>query len=229
MGLTAATYLGGNTVPILDALVRSMRADGIEIDVDMSSGGSSADARTNAADIDLVWMCGSLAMVLIDEGALNHDVTAAPVFAGQREPVYHSVIIAHRDGPDSIEDARAGSLGVNEPESWSGHHGLRRHLGDHWFAAEVATGSHRGSIESVAARRCDVAGIDVTVWEHVSAAEPGAVKDLRVIDRTPDWPAPPFLVSSPAGHLTDALRAAVPAGLDRIVRTDAARYRELRP
>lgn len=229
MGLTAATYLGDNTVPILDALVRSMRAEGVDIEIDPDAGRTSADARANAADVDLAWMCGSLAMVLTDEGVLTNDVTAAPVFAGRREPVYHSVIVAHRDGPDSIEAACAGSLGVNERESWSGHHGLRRHLGDRWFAAEVATGSHRGSIESVAARRCDVAGIDVTIWEHVAVTEPSAVADLRVIDRTPDWPAPPFLVSSAAGHLSDTLLAAEPAGLDRIVRTDAERYRELRP
>lgn len=229
MGLTAATYLGDNTVPILDALVRSLRAEGVDIDLDPGAGRTSVDARAHAADVDLAWMCGSLAMVLLREGILDHDVAAAPVFAGRRGPVYHSVIIARRDGVGSVEAASAGSIGINEPESWSGHHGLRRDLGDAWFATGVATGSHRGSIDAVAARHCDVAGIDVTVWDHVAATDPGAVADLRVIGRTSDWPAPPFLVLPRAGELRDALVAARPAGLDRIVAADASRYVELLP
>lgn len=229
MGLTAATYLGENTVPILDALVPELAASGIAITVDPAAGRDSADARARAADVDLVWMCGSLAMVLLDGGDLPHEVVAAPVFTGEVSPVYRSVFVARSDGPATIDDALGTTIGVNEPESWSGHHGLRRHLGDRWFADELATGSHRDSIAAVAAGYCAVAGIDVTIWRHACASEPDAVADLRVIDQTNDWPAPPFLVRRRAEGLASAILASTVNGLDRIVPASADSYRSLLP
>lgn len=229
MGLTAATYLGDNTVPILDALVATLGDAGIDIAVDPTAGRDSADARAHAADVDLVWMCGSLAMVLLDDATLPHDIVAAPVFAGEQTAVYRSVFVARTDGPATIDEALGSTIGVNEPESWSGHHGLRRHLGDRWFADELATGSHRGSIAAVAAGDCAVAGIDVTIWRHVCATEPEAVADLRVIDQTSDWPAPPFLVRRGAESLASAIIEATVDGLHRIVPASAESYRRLLP
>ncbi len=232
MGLTAATYLGDNTVPILDGLVAALRSAGIDIAVDESAGRDSLDGRAHAADVDLVWMCGSLSMVLLDEGVLDHGIVAAPVFSGEQGAVYRSAIIARTDGPGTIDEALGGSIGVNEPESWSGHHGLRRHLGDRWFPDEVPPGSHRGSIDAVAAGACDAAGIDVTVWRHVVATEPAAVADLQVIDLTDDWPAPPlmFRLGSGLGSVAiTALLEAKVAGLERVVPAMAASYEELRP
>lgn len=92
------------------------------------------------------------------------------------------------------------------------------------------TGSHRASLGALVDRACDVASVDVTVWKHTLLERPEAVSELRVIDRTADWPAPPFSLSTRLetgthNRLREALHSlgpadiasldgVVPAGLD---------------
>ena len=218
--LKAATYLGENTVPILRGLIEHLSGIArIEAVVDPGAPGTSAEAGAHAAGMDVVWMCGYLTMSLLSAGKISHDIVAAPVFPGHGEPVYHSVIVA----PQSLADALATRLATNEPESWSGHHGLRAHVTaafpGEWFADEQYTGSHRRSIEAVAERTCDVAAIDVTVWNYLAGTNPAAVADLRVIDRTIDWPAPPISLRS---GLDPGLRAKIEPVLHTVKPGDIA-------
>lgn len=199
--LRAATYLGDNTLPIMGDLVRYLSgATGIEVVVDCAAGRSTAAARHEAPNMDLVWMCGYVTTSLISAGPTSHVIVAAPIFAGYGEPDYHSVIVTKADGPASLREALHTRLAVNEVDSWSGFLGLRSHVERSfpgaWFADQSVTGSHRASIQALADRACDVAAIDVTVWEHVVATEPEAAADLRIIDRTVDWPAPPFSLTA---------------------------------
>ena len=235
--LTAATYLGDNTAPILRDLIAYLSAvTGIEIAIDPTAPRTSSDAGVHAADVDLIWMCGCLTMSLLSTATIPHDIVAAPVFAGHGKPVYHSVIIAHADGPPSLAASLGTRLAVNEPGSWSGHHGLKAHVAGafpgEWFTDDQTTGAHRASIAAVVNRTCDVAAIDVTVWNHIAATEPTAVADLRIIDRTIDWPAPPISLDSnldpdQRAAIESALRAIGPgviASLDGIVATDSRPY-----
>lgn len=229
MVLTAATYLGANTVPVFDDLVEQLRSAGLAFGA-TDWGRSSIEARRHAAEVDLVWMCGALAASMLDAGELDHDIVGAPVFPGESAAVYRSVFVVRDDGPGSLDDALAGSIGINEPQSWSGNHGLRRHLaGRGWFAAEVSTGGHRASIDAVHDGRCDIAGIDSSIWDALVAAEADAVVGLRVVATSSDWPAPPFLIGrgAPAG-LTGALVEARPRGLVRIDPATTADYDGMR-
>ena len=235
--LTAATYLGDNTIPILADLIDHMSGvTGIEMVVDDTALRTSVDAGHHSGGVDVVWMCGHLTMRLLSAGVIHHEIAAAPVFADRREPVYHSVIVTHAAGPPSLGASLRNRLAVNEPESWSGYQGLKSHVEANfpgeWFADQRTTGSHRASIEALAERSCDVASIDVTVWNHLLATEPAAVAGLRIIDRTADWPVPPISLhpNLDAGQRADvkaALCAVGPgdiASLDRIVPTDARPY-----
>ncbi len=238
--LRAATYLGDNTLAIMRDLVGYLsRATGIEVVVDRTAGRSSAEARHRAPDLDLVWMCGYLTASLISTGGMSREIVAAPIFGGHEGPVYHSVIVTRPNGPSSLHAALETNLAVNELESWSGFLGLRAHVDrsfrDAWFMSETITGSHRASIQAVADRACDVAAIDITIWEHLLATEPGAAANLRVIDRTVDWPAPPFSLGShldPAVRetLTTALLAIGPSDIPFLVgiaSADADLYRDM--
>ena len=82
-----------------------------------------------------------------------------------------------------------------------------------------------------------MAAIDVTIWDHVVATEPEAAADLRIIDRTVDWPAPPFSLGD---HLElecrDIVEAALVAigpsdirSLDGIAPADSDLYQEVMP
>lgn len=233
--LRAATYLGDNTLPIMRDLVAYLsEATGVEVVVDQAAGKTTVEALRHAPTLDLVWMCGHPTVSLISAGRMSHAIVAAPVFAGHGGPFYHAVIVTHEAGPPSLGAALETRLAVNEFESWSGFLGLKAHVErsfpGRWFADQTATGSHRASLAELVDRTCDVASVDVTVWEHALAERPEDVTGLRVIDRTVDWPAPPFSLSSTLetatrDSLTRALHAlgpahitsldgAVPAGLD---------------
>ena len=199
--LKAATYLGDNTLPIIGDLVAYLsEVTGIEVVVGHTAGMSSAEARHHAPNQDIAWMCGCLAASLIASGRMSHKIVAAPIFAGSASPVYHSVVVTRADGPPSLHAALYSTLAINEFESWSGYIGLKAHIEDtfpgRWFADQRVTGSHRASISAVADRTCDVASIDMTVWEHMASTEPETLADLRIVDRTPDSPTPPFSLGS---------------------------------
>ena len=110
------------------------------------------------------------------------------------------MIVTHESGPQSLGAALETRLAVNEVESWSGFLGLKAHVErsfpGRWFADQTVTGSHRASLGALVDRTCDVASVDVTVWEHALAERPEELAELRVIDRTVDWPAPPFSLGS---------------------------------
>ena len=240
--LRAATYLGDNTLPIMRDLVAYLsEATGIEVVVDHAAGRTTTEALSHAPTLDLVWMCGYPTVSLIMAGRMCHEIVAAPVFSGHGGSVYHSVIVTHTSGPQSLAAALETRLAVNEVESWSGFRGLQAHVvrsfPGRWFTDQTVTGSHRASLAALVDRTCDVASVDVTVWEHALAENPEEVADLRVIDRTVDWPAPPFSLSSKLetgarNILTEALHAIGPVGvpsLDGVVPAGLDLYQDLMP
>ncbi|MEM9653951.1 MAG: PhnD/SsuA/transferrin family substrate-binding protein [Actinomycetota bacterium] len=214
--LTAATFLGDNTVEPMRRLVNDLSHRGLDVELQHLGDRSTPNALAKAADVDLLWMCGGLVVEQQAAGALAHDVVAAPVFTDQPGPVYHSVIVARHDGPKTTAEALGGPVAINEPQSWSGHRALRRHLSPIWFATEMISGSHRESLAAVAEGRALCAGIDHSIW--TATPEPSLV----VIDRTTDWPAPPVLIrrglpAATVETITAALIEFTDDGVDRTV------------
>ena len=102
------------------------------------------------------------------------------------------MIVAADPAIESLDDAAGRTLAINEPESWSGHLALVRHLTStgrdlSMFGSTIRTGSHQASVAAVANGDADLASIDHTVWEYLDP-----LGSIRVVDRTRDWPAPPF-------------------------------------
>ncbi len=240
--LRAATYLGDNTLPIMRDLVAYLsETTSVDVVVDETAGRTTVEALRQAPTLDLVWMCGYPTVSLISAGRTSHEIVAAPVFAGHGGPVYHSVIVTRTDGPPSLGAALDTRLAVNELESWSGFLGLKDHVErsfpGRWFADQTVTGSHRASLEALADRACNVASVDVTIWDHALVETPEATAELRVIDRTVDWPAPPFSLSSmletgTRNSLREALHGLGPAdiaSLDGVVPAGLGPYQDVMP
>lgn len=225
--VAASCYLGDNAVEILDRLVSHIRGvSGTELEFDRTAL-SSPEAANETRTAGLVWACGLLTVEMIRADTLDAEIVAAPVFLGQNEPVYHSVIVARPgSGYGRLGDAVGGRLAVNEQESWSGHHGLVDHLGRiglaiDSFAGPVHTGSHLNSVRAVIDNDADVAAIDHTIWEYLVAR--GEADDLVVVERTRDWPAPPFSLGRSLGpesrnKLRDALLSVGPGDVDGLAR-----------
>lgn len=213
--LRLATYLGQNTADALTDLAAHPGALGpielIPVPDDTTRAALAADDA-----VDVWWMCGLLTTVLLDSKRLDGTVVAAPVFAGQREPAYHSVLVVRADDPAASLDALGGRrLVINETASWSGYHALRVHLDRRGFDGRsfievYPSGSHAASIDAVRHGDGDVAAIDHTIWEYAQRNDPSLARDLRVIDVTDDWPAPPLTV---AAHVPEADRRRIVAGL----------------
>jgi len=223
----AACYLGENAVEVLDRLASHVRGvSDVALEFDRTAR-DSAEAAAETREAGLVWACGLLSVEMIRAGTLDTEIVAAPVFVGQDGPLYHSVIVARpASGYRRLVDAVGGRLGINEPESWSGHHGLVDHLGRlgltiDAFAGPVPTGSHVNSVRAVIENDADVAAIDYTIWQHLVTK--GETDDLVVLERTRDWPAPPFslgrsLDAEVRDKLLKALFSVEPADVDGLVR-----------
>jgi ABC-type phosphate/phosphonate transport system substrate-binding protein len=237
--LRLLAYLGAGADVIAGAIAESLTVRlGMEVTTDPTEPWPARRAAIDRGEADLLWMCGLATAEAVDAGRLASDIVAAPVFAGHAGPTYHAVIVARRGGrPATIADLAGTRLAINERTSWSGYHALRAHLAAHGqtrspFAAIVETGGHAASLEAVLAGVTDVAAIDDTVFGPFAARDARA-RDLAVIDRTVDWPAPPFSV---ARRLPPEVRSAVtatlptvrPPGLEAIVPADDGHYDPIR-
>jgi len=173
---------------------------------------------------------------MIDAG-VGLDVVAAPVFPGQGQAVYRSVILGHPDRAyKALADALSGRLAVNEYGSWSGWHAYvdhLRHAGldatDH--AVTVLTGSHRNSAHALLDGVVDVAAIDSALWSFL-VAENSGLGYLKVLGTTRDWPAPPLSIRAGlddgiAEALRDALLAASDSSTPTLRPATAAEYENM--
>jgi ABC-type phosphate/phosphonate transport system substrate-binding protein len=122
--LHLVTYLGDNTVAITEGLARHLSAAGFESVVHPAATWQARHEAILTGAPDIYWMCGLLTVELIDSGALTAEIVAAPLFDGQRGPLYHSVIVSTAPTP-SIDGLAGRRLVINETGSWSGNHALR--------------------------------------------------------------------------------------------------------
>ena len=237
--LRFALGLADNTRPAAEALAAAIetrlgRPVRSVVWQDIVADGSAGDGPL------VTWACGLETVRRLDAGELAADIVAAPVFEGAAAADYGSVLLGRRGASRGLHALIADGdavLAINERASWSGHHALRVHLldaglGVQPFRAVVETGSHVASLRALLAGEADVAAIDETVWQHAAARDPG-VRELRVLDRTQRWPAPPFAVSrvldpDERAAIRDVLVTARPAGLARIEPADDAAYDPIR-
>lgn len=216
--LTATSLLAANVDVMLASLCEPAGGRGLGMTFDRSLSIGERRRAAMAGDISVVWSCGLLAAKSLESGELRGTVRLAPVFADRSRPVYQSLIVTRTDGPDCMRRAEGRVLAVNERESWSGHHALiellhRRSLSIDMFRRVVLSGSHVASIRAVLRGEADLAAIDDSLWCWMECD--GQTRGLRVIDRTPDWPAPPLvfaegLASQDAQRLETILRQLEP-------------------
>ena len=146
--------------------------------------------------------------------------------------VYYSVLVCRRaDAPppgaglESFRDARIASNGT---DSLSGYWSLGDHLGERTrtsdgplFGPASFTGSHRASVQAIAAGDADLAAIDVHSWRLALEYEPAAA-ELAVIDTTDPTPGVVCVTAWERSQRRGALNDAIGAATDRIVGGESA-------
>lgn len=204
--LRATTHLADGANEMFAGWIRTLAGQGFAI-----AGGPGDDTTLDA---DVVFACGLLTVERMREGQ-PLTVVGAPVFAGETEAVYRSVLVMHKDSAvEGLTSGAALRLAVNEYGSWSGWHGLKEHLRNSGVApdvlgAHVVTGGHVDSIEAVLGGEADLASIDSSVWNSRRCVDT-RLGDLRAFATTRHWPAPPISVRSDlpenvGAELTDAI------------------------
>jgi phosphonate transport system substrate-binding protein len=124
---------------------------------------------------------------------------AAPVIKG--ETTYRSYILVHRSSPAaSLSDLRGARFAAADDMSTSGWlypRTLIRGMGfdpETFFAEKVGTGGHDRSIEAVVSRFVDAAAVNSIVYDQMSVRNPEIVEQTRIIQKSPPYGMPPFVV-----------------------------------
>ncbi len=138
---------------------------------------------------------------------------------------YHSVVIVRDDHPaKTIGEIQQATAAVNTADSQSGHAALRHALIGHAgsITRVVSSGSHRRSVQFVAAGQADIASIDAVSWELARSHEPAAA-GCRVLTRTPPTPGLPLITARCNADLLPHLRLATAHGIDLLDPADRDR------
>lgn len=224
--LELSTYLGANLDPVAAWLADAVSTDlSIDLRFDATLSTEQRLQRIINGSVHVTWMCGLLSAQMIHSEAMAAGIVAAPVFVGETEPVYRSVVIVAADsGFLSLGDLAGARLVINQTGSWSGHHALRARLkqlglGESFFETVIESGSHKASVQEVLAGGADCAAIDHTIWSNLVEGSVGTGR-LRVIGLTDDWPSPPLAL---AHSLAEPLRGAIETSLVRVTAGQALR------
>lgn len=131
---------------------------------------------------------------------------------------YRSAIVVRVDSTaESLADLRGQRCVINEVDSNSGVNLLRAAIaplasGAPFFKTVIMSGSHRRSVQSVAAAEADVAAIDCVTLAHLKRLEPELTRQTRILSWTPFSPSLPFVTSRHTSAETlEALRASLAA------------------
>jgi ABC-type phosphate/phosphonate transport system substrate-binding protein len=132
--------------------------------------------------------------------------------------LYKSAIVVRAADPArSLAEMRETRCAVNEPDSNSGMNLLRAALaplagGARFFGSVTVTGSHRHSIEAIAAGAADVAAIDCVTFAQLRKIDPALTRQVRILSWTPPSPCLPFVTSRSTSERTfGCLRTALAA------------------
>lgn len=129
---------------------------------------------------------------------------------------YSSFVVVREDAPfEQLEDLRGHPCVINTPTSHSGMNVLRAmvapmHCNGAFFAEVKVSGAHESSLRMIARREVDVAAIDCVTHALLARHRPQELAGTRVLCRTQQVPAPPYVTGAATSPQTLAgLRAAL--------------------
>lgn len=179
-------------------LARAMRRAGVKGVPDSLDREHRCDVLWGRSDLLFSQTCGYPMMreyrtVLRPVGTPRYSV---PSCQGSK---YASVVLVRADSEyKTLAELRGTVCAVNSPGSQSGYNALRAMVAPlaengRFFSEVRMTGSHLGSIESVAAGEADVCAVDCVTHALLSRYHPSAVAGTRAMSCTPSCPGLPFV------------------------------------
>ncbi len=183
----------------------------------MRRGGCDLAALWRAPDLLLTQTCGYPLMTGFAD-AFTYVATPCYDLPGCAGGRYDSVVVVRTDDPvECLADLRGRRAAINGRDSQSGHNCLRRAIaplahGHPFFAEVIETGAHAASLAAVASGQADVATLDCVSHALWGREVPDRLVGTRVLCRTADAPALPYVTRADIDPETlAALRAALQA------------------
>jgi ABC-type phosphate/phosphonate transport system substrate-binding protein len=188
---------------IWSAIVRILRTRGVEGVHDVLDRTHHVHDLWRDPNLLLGQACG---YPLIADDSLDLQIIALPIYdipgSTSGDATHASVLVARaNDGRRSLVDYRDSRAAINDPQSNTGMNLFRATLApiaetSAFFARVVQTGSHRGSVEAIAAGNADIAAIDTVTYATLVRHEPDLTAPLRIVARSPASPTLPFVTSA---------------------------------
>lgn len=192
---------------ILDFLADKL---GREYDLIQKGTYSQVNDMFREGALDMAFICSGAYVDLAKNGKV--EILAVPVVNGAT--AYHSYIIVPAESPyQSFEDLKGKSFAFVDPISNTGRYyplskmgGENRNPGD-YFSRYLYTYSHTESMRLVRDGNVDGAAVSSMVYDFFLAVNPEFRGELRVIDRSPPYANPPFVVPADLdGDLKNEMR-----------------------
>ena len=158
------------------------------------------------SDLDLIWVCGG-DLALHPERFVP---LVVPVFqsAPTRPGIYCSLVVqqkaSHSHPPTALR------LGINGPESVSGHFALAHWWQDQGYGSPKSaqvTGGHEVSVQRLLAGEVDLIALDSQGWGLLVRAYPNLTAQAEVIAQTQILPAPPLCLPVAKADQSEVWRA----------------------
>ncbi|KAL1876873.1 hypothetical protein VTK73DRAFT_9103 [Phialemonium thermophilum] len=191
------------------------------------TGGLSAvpDRLTRTDDMGELWRQDGLLLLgqtcgypLMKEFPGRFQLVATPLYQaeGCEGPFHRSAIVVRHDSPaNHLGDLRGGHCAVNDWASNTGMNLLRARIAPlatdgSFFGRVTVSGSHRQSLEWVAAGTADVAAIDCVTLALLRNIAPDLVAAVKILDWTARSPALPLITAAETDSATlELLRRAL--------------------
>ncbi len=112
-----------------------------------------------------------------------------------------AIVVRSTERATVLTDFHGRRCAMNSWDSNSGMNMLRAAVApfskgsEAFFSEIVVTGSHAGSVQTVAKGDADVAAIDCVTWSLLQEVQPAETKGLRVLDWTEATPGLPLITS----------------------------------
>lgn len=206
---------------------------------------AEVNALLRGGEVQLAFVCTGAFVAAEEEFGL--EAVAVPVVLGKT--TYRSFVIARAsDQAETFSDLRGRTFAFTDPLSNTGRLYplfLLQQTGttpDQFFSRTVFTGSHDRSIEAVLDGLVDAAAVDSLVFEAV-AARPEVRARFRVIQKSPEFGMPPFVVSPrleksrkdritacllSLGHDPESKKVLAGAGIEGLVKPVSSWYDSVR-
>ncbi|HSN13085.1 MAG TPA: phosphate/phosphite/phosphonate ABC transporter substrate-binding protein [Anaeromyxobacteraceae bacterium] len=172
------------------------------------------DTALERRDLDYAFICSG--PYVRDHAKFGVELLAAPQSHGQ--PFYYAYVIVPAASPArTLADLRGKRFAFTDRKSNTGRlvptYLVQREFGvspESWFSSIGYLGSHDAAIDAVDAGTVDGASVDSLIFDYVAARNPGRVKNVRILMKSPPFGIPPVVVNRRADpavrkHVRDVL------------------------